>query len=55
MDPTPATGLGQDQGPPPRTEPTPMETMKAERANCRFDLRRMTYAMGGGKRGKQSR
>lgn len=29
-----------------------METMAAERANPPFDLRRMTYAMGGGQRGK---
>lgn len=32
--------------------PTPMETMVNERKNCPFDLRQMTYAMGGGKRGE---
>lgn len=54
MDPKPATGLGAHQAVPARAEPTPMETMKAERTNCPFNLRRMTYAMGGGKRGKPS-
>ncbi|KAI5481121.1 acyl-CoA oxidase [Pseudohyphozyma bogoriensis] len=32
-----------------KAAPTPIETMVAERENCPFDLRRMTYAVGGGK------
>lgn len=32
--------------------PTPMETMAKEREYQVFDLRRMIYAMGGGKRGE---
>ncbi|KAL8276254.1 hypothetical protein RQP46_011328 [Phenoliferia psychrophenolica] len=36
--------------PTPKTKPTEMETMAAERANPPFDVRRMTYAMGGGQR-----
>lgn len=29
--------------------PTTMESMAKERLNCPFDLRQMTFAMGGGK------
>lgn len=35
----------------PSKVPTEMETMAKERLNCGFDLRRMTFAMGGGQRG----
>jgi len=33
---------------PPKQPPSPVETLAAERLCCPFDLRRMTYAMGGG-------
>ncbi|KAK4051733.1 fatty-acyl coenzyme A oxidase [Microbotryomycetes sp. JL221] len=33
-----------------KAPPSPRETMAAERANPPFDVRRMTFAMGGGKR-----
>lgn len=42
--------------PPPVLPPSPVETMKAERARSQgiFDLRRMQFAMGNGEQGEQS-
>lgn len=41
--------------PPPVLPPSPVETMKAERARSEgiFDLRRMQFAMGNGEQGEQ--
>ncbi|SDA01441.1 BZ3500_MvSof-1268-A1-R1_Chr10-1g02669 [Microbotryum saponariae] len=33
-----------------KAAPSPRETMSRERENCPFDVRRMTYAMGGGQK-----
>ncbi|SCV73902.1 BQ2448_6332 [Microbotryum intermedium] len=37
-----------------KAAPSPRETMSRERENCPFDVRRMTYAMGGGQKGEYS-